>query len=510
MNVLEEIKNFALTDEDRIAIHSGDTCLSYGQLNSYSDRLAAWIYRNYGDSKIPVVVYGHKNPYMIVCFLACVKAGKAYCPQDISIPDSRVIDTVECVEPEIIFQVEGDIVLENQNVINLSQVKEIIEKEKEAVDASVCVKPEDTYYIIFTSGSTGKPKGVQITFDCLNNYLDWSVTLGSTRSEKIGKNFGNQAPFSFDLSVMDLYTCLACGGTLHTMTKKMQEDYGAMFEHFENADINIWVSTPSFADMCLADKKFCSDMMPNLEMFLFCGEVLTTSTVKKLHERFPSAKVINTYGPTESTVAVSDVLITSKLLESTMIKGKSLPVGHEKKGTWLEIHDENGNCLSEGEQGEIIIIGNTVSTGYYQREDLTKKAFFECDREGRTYRAYHTGDAGYKIDGQLYYNGRIDLQVKLNGYRIEVEDIENNMLRLPQIHHAVVMPNMKEGKVRSLTAFVTGDLDGKTPQEFGREVKKQLKDILPTYMIPKKVKYIEEIPMNHNGKADRKFLGGLL
>ena len=90
MNVLEEIKNFALTNEDRIAIHSGDTCLSYGQLNSYSDRLAAWIYRNYGDSKIPVVVYGHKNPYMIVCFLACVKAGKAYCPQDISIPLSLI------------------------------------------------------------------------------------------------------------------------------------------------------------------------------------------------------------------------------------------------------------------------------------------------------------------------------------------------------------------------------------------------------------------------------------
>lgn len=91
------------------------------------------------------------------------------------------------------------------------------------------------------------------------------------------------------------------------------------------------------------------------------------------------------------------------------------------------------------------------------------------------YRGYHTGDAGYKIGGQLYYNGRIDLQVKLNGYRIEVEDIENNMLRLPQISHAVVLPNMKEGKVRSLTAFVTGNLDGKTPSEFGREVKKQLK-----------------------------------
>lgn len=510
MNILEEIKGFAETCGGRIAIRSEDCCLTYGQLDSYSDRLAAWIYRNYGNTKVPVVVYGHKNPYMIVCFLACVKAGKAYCPQDISIPEPRVKATVDCVEPEVIFQVEGNIILENENVINLTEIKEIIETEREPVSADTWVKPDDTYYIIFTSGSTGKPKGVQITFDCLNHYLDWSVTLGSSREEKIGMNFGNQAPFSFDLSVMDLYTCLACGGTLHTLTKKMQEDYSAMFAHFEKSDLNVWVSTPSFADICLADRKFCSDMLPNLQIFLFCGEVLTTSTVKKLQERFPNAKIINTYGPTESTVAVSDVLITPELLNQTIKMGKSLPVGHEKNGTWLEIHDENGVSLPDGEQGEIVIIGNTVSTGYFKREDLTEKAFFVCERDGKKYRAYHTGDAGYKIKGQLYYNGRIDLQVKLNGYRIEVEDIENNMLRLPQIHHAVVMPNMKEGKVKSLTAFVTGSLNGKTPGEFGREVKKQLKEILPVYMIPKKVRYIEEIPMNINGKADRKYLGGLL
>ncbi len=510
MNILKEIKRFSKINKDRIAIHSGDTCLSYGQLDDYSDRLAAWLNREYKESSTPVIVYGHKNPYMIVCFLACVKSGRAYCPQDISIPDQRVLDTVECVEPDVILQVEGNIDFAGANVKNLSDIEKIIENETEIIDESCWVKPDDNYYIIFTSGSTGKPKGVQITFDCLNNYLDWSTNLGSGKEDKEGKNFGNQAPFSFDLSVMDLYTCLACGGTLHTLTKKMQENYGLMYEHFEKADINVWVSTPSFADMCMADRKFNKEMLPNLEMFLFCGEVLTISTVQKLYERFPGVKVINTYGPTESTVAVSDVLITAELLDEMTTKGKSLPVGHEKPGTWLEIHNEHGEILPEGQQGEIIIIGDTVSTGYFGRDDLTEKAFFKCIRDGREYRAYHTGDAGYKVGGQLFYNGRIDLQVKLNGYRIEIEDIENNMLKLPQISHAVVIPNVKEGKVKSLTAFVTGELEGRKPQEFGREIKKELKDILPIYMIPKKVKYIEEIPMNNNGKADRKYLGGLL
>ncbi len=510
MNILEEIKYWAENCGDRIAIKSDEECLTYRELNEYSDKLASWIHRSYGENRNPVIVYGHKNPYMIVCFLACVKSGRAYCPQDISIPDSRVQDTIECVNPEIVFQVEGNLEVSDYNVVGTEKIKQIIKNEKENIDTKWRVKPEDVYYIIFTSGSTGKPKGVQITFDCLNHYLDWAVTLGGSREQKAGKNFSNQAPFSFDLSVMDLYISLACGGTLHTMTKQMQGDYGAMFEHFKKADINVWVSTPSFADMCLSDRKFSKEFLPDLEIFLFCGEVLTTATVKKLHERFPDTKVINTYGPTESTVAVSDVEITPQLLESIMQQGKSLPVGHQKKGTWIEIHDEKNEVVVDGEQGEIIIIGDTVSTGYYKRKDLTEKAFFTCEREGRTYRAYHTGDAGYLKDGQLYYNGRIDLQVKLHGYRIEIEDIENNMLKLTQISHAVVVPNMKEGKVRSLTAFVTGDICNRTALEFSREIKTELKKILPSYMIPKKIKYIEKIPMNHHGKADRKYLGGLL
>lgn len=172
MNILKEIKGFSKINKDRIAIHSGDTCLSYGQLDDYSDRLAVWLNREYKESRTPVIVYGHKNPYMIICFLACVKSGRAYCPQDISIPDQRVLDTVECVEPDVILQVEGNIDFAGANVKKLSDIEKIIENETEIIDESYWVKPDDNYYIIFTSGSTGKPKGVQITFDCLNNYLD--------------------------------------------------------------------------------------------------------------------------------------------------------------------------------------------------------------------------------------------------------------------------------------------------------------------------------------------------
>ena len=131
MNILENIKYYAATSESRIAIKSGDSVLTYKQLEEYSNRLAAWINRNLSSNKVPIVVYGHKNPYMVVCFLACVKSGRAYCPQDISIPDTRVMDTAECVNPEVIFKVEGDMDFDGYNVKNLDSIKKIIEEEQE-------------------------------------------------------------------------------------------------------------------------------------------------------------------------------------------------------------------------------------------------------------------------------------------------------------------------------------------------------------------------------------------
>ena len=145
MNILENIKYYAATSESRIAIKSGDSVLTYKQLEEYSNRLAAWINRNLSSNKVPIVVYGHKNPYMVVCFLACVKSGRAYCPQDISIPDTRVMDTAECVNPEVIFKVEGDMDFDGYNVKNLDSIKKIIEEEQEEYCPEWATKPEDTY-----------------------------------------------------------------------------------------------------------------------------------------------------------------------------------------------------------------------------------------------------------------------------------------------------------------------------------------------------------------------------
>lgn len=496
MDILKRIRHYSEVQPEQIAVQSGQDKLTYRELEQYSSRLAAYIQRHYGNDRSAIAVYGHKNPYMLVCFLALVKSGRGYCPIDVSVPEERVDMILQCLDSEVCFALEpfdGA----GKTILSLERIKELVQTETEEIGEAYALKGDEVYYMIFTSGSTGVPKGVMITRDNLEHYLDWSVTLGTDEQCKRGRVFLNQAPFSFDLSVMDLYTCLACGGTLWTLDKETQQDYKLLYASLEQSGITVFVSTPSFAEVCLSDPVFCAQRLPNLQLFLFCGETLTNQTVKKLRRRFPEAVIVNTYGPTESTVAVTEVVVDDRLAEDV----SPLPVGRAKPGTWIEIQDEDGIVLPDGEKGEIHILGDTVSAGYYKNAEGTEKAFYRTRRDGQTVRGYHTGDEGYLSEGMLFYCGRLDLQIKLHGYRIEIEDIENNIVKLDGVRQAVVIPSIRKGTVKSLTAYVVAE----NPD---MDFKEALGAYLPVYMIPKKFVCLDQIPMTNNGKADRKRLGG--
>lgn len=506
MKIIEQIKQHALNCPDKIVIASNDMELSYKELWDYSDSLAYTIQNKCGDKKEPIVVYGHKNPFMIVCFLACVKSGHAYCPVDLCMPSTRIHDIIDATNTPLILWVEGEMDFSNsKNILTLDEIKSLA-LTGNTISSQNWLNENDTYYIIYTSGSTGKPKGVMITYDNLNHYLDWSIQVGTSAEQKTGQTFLNQAPFSFDLSVMDLYTCLASGGTLFTLDKNVQASYKELLPTLQASNANVWVSTPSFADMCLVDKSFSSELMPKLEVFLFCGETLTLTTARQLRERFPDAVIVNTYGPTESTVAVTEVVIDASHLSLEA----ALPVGKAKPGTILEIVDRDGNVVNDGDEGEINILGDTVSSGYFRSPEQTDKAFFQKEINGQTLRGYHTGDLGFMKDGMLHYLGRMDLQVKMHGYRIEIGDIENNLLEIENVSQAVVVPNVKDGKVRNLVAFVKADKGDQSDFAAGKAIKEELKKFLPEYMVPKKINFMDDIPRTPNGKLDRKYLGGLL
>src|SRR2546429_2003782 len=262
----------------------------------------------------------------------------------------------------------------------------------------------------------------------------------------LGETFLNTAPFSFDLSVMDLYCSLATGGTLFSIGRDLVANPKMLYRALGNSGSTTWVSTPSFAQMCLVEEKFAEGMLPRIRRFLFCGETLAAQTAARLLERFPRAQVWNMYGPTEATVATTSVRIDRSILE----KYSALPVGRAMPGTDVFVVNGAGETLRANEQGEIVIAGPNVSPGYLGRPDLTATVFFE--HRGR--RAYRTGDQGRFRDDLLFFEGRIDSQFKVSGYRIEPGDVEANLLALPSVREAVVTPEIQNGAAQSLAGFV--------------------------------------------------------
>ena len=469
-----------------------DAKLTYKELMTYSNKLAYYIEDKLKENKNPVVVYGHKHPFMLVYFLACVKSGRAFCPVDVNTPFERVLEIKEAVDAKLVLTTEY---LDIENKLELEDAKKIIANTTSEIKKESYVSGEDIFYIIFTSGSTGKPKGVSITYNNLNAFLNWYTSYYKDWDEL---TFLGHPPFSFDLSVMSLWPAIYTKSTLVQIDKKIQENFNEMFEELKNSNANIWISTPSFIEMCFADKNFNEELMPRVKQFVFCGEKLFSETVEKIHNNFKNAQVINTYGPTESTVMVTWDEITRELREKYK---NNLPVGYVKKGTKVLLEDKD-----ENDKGEIVIVGDTVAKGYYKNEEITNKSFSYDDIDGVTYRSYKTGDLGYFADGFLFCEGRLDFQIKLHGHRIELEDIDSNLLKNKKIHQAASVPNVKDGKVKSITTYIVYKEKIEKRFEETKKIKEELKNLIPEYMIPKKIVFLDKMPLNNNGKIDKKKL----
>ncbi|SDC95609.1 D-alanine--poly(phosphoribitol) ligase subunit 1 [Terribacillus halophilus] len=493
MKLLTTIAQHAAVTPEKIAFRNGDERISYGMLWDRSSRLAGLI-RNSCQLKrqTPIVVYGHMGTDMPVSFLACVKAGYPYIPVDTSIPMERVRLIVEKSGAGLVIDTTNT-VLELDNVAVLHTTALQLDQE-EAIGQDLWVGEEDVFYIIYTSGSTGNPKGVQVTAENLQSFTDWMTgdfSLGQ------GKVFLNQAPFSFDLSVMDFYPALQSGGTVHALDKEVINKPKLLFENLVHSDIQVWTSTPSFVQMCFPNPDFNAAMLPELETFLFCGEVLPLAVARELKERFPKATIFNTYGPTEATVAVTSMEVTEELL----IKDEALPVGYPKPDMRIFVVDETGSPLPDGEKGELIIAGPSVTKGYLGEVLLTEKAYGIM--EGM--QAYRTGDAGVLKDGLVYCQGRLDYQIKLHGYRMELEDIEFHLHQSEYIESAIIIPFAPNEEIEYLiAAVVPKEHDFEKEYQLTAAIRKDLALRLPAYMIPRKFTYHEAIPMTMNGKADRK------
>ena len=502
-DMIETIEYFAQSQPDFPVYNVLGEVHTYHDLKVDSDSLAAKIDSLALPEKSPVVVFGGQEYDMLATFVALTKSGHAYIPIDSHSALERVTAIVEVAQPSLIIAI-NDFPLKDVNIpiLDLAAVQTAF-AAKHPYEITHPVKGDENYYIIFTSGTTGKPKGVQISHDNLLSFTNWMITDKEFATPARPQMLA-QPPYSFDLSVMYWAPTLALGGTLFAVPSAITQDFKQLFETILNLPIAIWTSTPSFADMAMLSEDFNAEKMPGITHFYFDGEELTVKTAQKLRDRFPNARIINAYGPTEATVALSAVAITDDMLTNM----KRLPIGYTKADSPTFVIDEDGNKLPNGEQGEIIVSGPAVSKGYMNNPEKTAEAFFEF--EGLP--AYHTGDVGTMTDeGLLLYGGRMDFQIKFNGFRIELEDVSQNLNKSQYVDSAVAVPRYnKDHKVQNLLAYVI--LKDGVKEQFEREIditkaiKEDLQDIMMSYMMPSKFLYRDSLPLTPNGKIDIKGL----
>ena len=461
---------------DAPAVIAEDATLSWRELAASA---AVWCEaaRDHGfERDVPVIVRGHKEAAFFVAMTGALMLGAPFVPVDTVYPDERMRRIARTLGATSHFdarrgqfeQFEGD------TGGSFGEAR------------APALRETRLAYVQFTSGTTGDPKGVQIGRESVASLAEWMQADFALGPAPV---FLNQAPFSFDLSMYEVFGTLALGGTIVMMTRAACLPGAAFVEALARARVSTWVSTPSFAQQQLLEPRFTQASLPSLSTFLFCGEMLPVSLARRLRARFPDARIINTYGPTEATVAATWIVVDDAVLGA---HPERLPVGFARRGGQVFV-----------EQDELCIAGPYVMRGYLNRADLNATKMFVRDGQ----RAFRTGDLGHvAADGLLFCHGRMDDQVKLNGYRIELAEIDAALAAMPGGAHSAAVPLRRaDGTVARIVAFVeTGANDGLGAQlGLLPDWRLRLAERLPPYMIPSELIACRMLPLTTNAKIDR-------
>lgn len=490
-NVLEYLQSAVKKYPDKVAIIDEKKSLTFSEIDSAAKRIATIIRMNIGKDVInsPIVVYMEKSVDVIVSFLGILYSGNYYCPIDIKMPIERrnkILDTLNpiCVvlKEEYASEWEGSYI-SYEKAITIEEKIEFCEAYKNIIDI-------DPIYTLFTSGSTGMPKGVTISHRGVIDYIEWLKNKFDFNENTV---FGNQAPFYFDNSILDIYSSLKNASTMVIIPEDKFLLPNRLIEYINNHGINtlFWVPSAlvSVADSGMLDKV----LLNGIEKILFCGEIMPCKQLNIWRKHYPNILYANLYGPTE----ITDVC-TYYIVDRIFADDDILPIGKACENMQVLIINEENEMCKVFEKGELCVRGSGLSMGYYANWEKTNLSFVQNPLNNK-YRdiIYRTGDIVYINElGEIMYVGRKDFQIKHQGHRIELGEIESALGDLLGVKQGCAIYD-EIGK--KIVLFCTVEDDEINAKYIFTHLKKKL----PKYMLPKDIKIINEFPLNLNGKIDR-------
>jgi amino acid adenylation domain-containing protein len=482
----ELLEEQARRTPEAVALVSADERLTYAELNRKANQLAQYLRQLGVGPEVRVGICVERGCDLVVGLMGILKAGGAYVPLDGSYPKERLKYMVKDAEAAIVLtqtELVGALNGFGGRIVLLDKDREEIEQES-GEDLKAPTKPENLAYVIYTSGSTGRPKGVAITHRSATVLLQWARE--SFSAEELSGVLASTS-ICFDLSVFEIFVPLSCGGTVFIV-----KDVLELAKMPEPDTIRLVNTVPSAMRELVRIKA----LPQSVRTVNLAGEALTWGLVQDVYELGSVARVCNLYGPSEDTTYSTYACLTK------IPDAPAVPIGRPIANTQAYVLDERMELLPVGVVGELYLGGAGLARGYLNRPELTAEKFvpspFSMIAGERLYR---TGDlASYRLDGNLDYQGRIDHQVKVRGYRIELTEIEAALEEITGVSQAAVVAADDSGEKR-LVAYAAVEEGINAP-----ELKTALRKRLPEFMVPSDFVLLDRLPLTPNGKIDRRAL----
>ena len=471
---------------DLLALTDSNGSYTYDKLDELSNTVAYYI----TSSNIPagnvVAISMERSKDCIVAMLGVLKTGCTYMFIDISYPEERKQFMLEDSDACILIDDET--------------YSSILKSKFSATDNEINpvtfpnIHQKMGAYIIYTSGSTGKPKGLLINhFNVVELYDKWACKFISLPNQE-NINTGVIAPFGFDMCVLMIYASLFKGHNLHIICENEKQNGERIVTYLNNYQIDLIDATPNYLRL-IANHLKCNKGLKLHTSIIFCiGDVLSYNLAEEVIDLVDKDNFIlyNSYGPAECTVLVTYYELNKKNIK----KMSSIPIGINTGNSILRVMDGD-KFLKAGEVGEMVIFGDCVGMGYISKREINPNPF-DSIHDGPHPKSYRTGDLVKQDENGVFeFVGRVDRQCKINGYRVEIEEIEHAIEKLSNIKEARVITKKDVNDFTRLYAFYVGE------KEYNiNEIKKQLREELPYYMIPQEIMYCKEFPVNQNGKID--------